>query len=148
MEGLHFSVVFSVWIPSSLHHLQSSAVSWLEFLFRLGAGPGCFYFIIFFISQQYKGLCQNKWPIWGPFISDTETCFKMCRKIRLESQLKTYWNIIPLLSQSHGTIEQLESEGALEIIWFHGEGCYLQDQFAQGHIQPGLGQGWSDSATE
>lgn len=55
MEGLHFSVMLSVWIPSLLHHSQSSAVSCLEFLFHLGLGPDGwptallrFYFIIFF----------------------------------------------------------------------------------------------------
>lgn len=76
------------------------------------------------------------------------TSFKMHRKRRLESQLKTYRNIIPLSSQSHGTIEQLELEGMLEITQFHGKGCYLPDQFAQGHIQLGCGQRWSDTSTE
>lgn len=33
--------------------LQCSAVSWLEVLFHLAVGPGCF-------SQQYQGVCQEK----------------------------------------------------------------------------------------
>lgn len=74
MEGLHFSVVLSVWIPSPLHHSKPSAVSWLEFLFRLGVGPGCFYFIIFSypsstrefakINDLLEGHLSLVWSFW------------------------------------------------------------------------------------
>lgn len=74
MEGLCFSVVVSVWIPSPLHHSQPSAISWLEFLSHLGAGPECFYFIIFSypsstrefarINDLLEGHLSLVWSFW------------------------------------------------------------------------------------
>lgn len=47
--------------------------SFLAWVFILPGGwPRVLLFYFFFISQQYKGVCQNKWPTWGPFICGTE----------------------------------------------------------------------------
>lgn len=72
MEGLHFSVVLSVWIPSPLHHSQSSVVSRLEFLFCRGIG--CFYFFFFSypsstrefdkINYLREGHLSLVWSFW------------------------------------------------------------------------------------